>query len=279
MAKHMPSSRPEPERDNRQDAGAKGGVRPGKVRTLLQLAAFVLIPPALYLALRVVDVPSPIAMLATLVAFGCLFKWNLSGQASPFAAGLREILDALEVREPPREDARLYEWVALAILLPFVFAPLEKTGFVDLPAWWYAAMLAAAVVGARALWFLLYPEFGHEPLFWRAVMNRNLRSVRRLLAAGANVEELDPNGNPPLVWAVYRGDLKLLRLLLAAGANPDVSVYAHRRGRLVRVALRDLAEQQIKLTGLWARQRRREVAEELAAASLQRAEVRRGRAA
>jgi len=46
--------------------------------------------------------------------------------------------------------------------------------------------------------------------------------VRRLLAAGANVDERDRTGFTALIWAARRGETESVQLLLAAGADPDL---------------------------------------------------------
>ncbi len=56
----------------------------------------------------------------------------------------------------------------------------------------------------------------------QAVQDNQVDRVRRLIAQGANVDELDANGDAPLIIAAYKGYTDILRLLLEAGA--DVSV-------------------------------------------------------
>ena len=40
-----------------------------------------------------------------------------------------------------------------------------------------------------------------------------------LLAAGANVDKQDDNGNTPLIWAASNGKIEVVKELLKAGAN------------------------------------------------------------
>jgi ankyrin repeat protein len=53
----------------------------------------------------------------------------------------------------------------------------------------------------------------------RAVQNDDAARVKTLIADGANVDELDPNGDAPLVMAAYLGHTEIVRLLLEAGAD------------------------------------------------------------
>ena len=53
----------------------------------------------------------------------------------------------------------------------------------------------------------------------RAVQNNDVAEVKRLIAQGANVNELDANQDAPLVMAAYEGHTEIVRLLLEAGAD------------------------------------------------------------
>jgi ankyrin repeat protein len=53
----------------------------------------------------------------------------------------------------------------------------------------------------------------------KAVKRNDVRGVQQLIAGGANVDELDPNGDAPLVMAAYLGHTDIVRLLLEAGAD------------------------------------------------------------
>jgi ankyrin repeat protein len=56
----------------------------------------------------------------------------------------------------------------------------------------------------------------------KAVKSNDVARVRALIRQGIDVNELDANGDPPLIQAAYRGHTEIVRLLLEAGA--DVSV-------------------------------------------------------
>lgn len=56
-----------------------------------------------------------------------------------------------------------------------------------------------------------------------AVMNGDLRALRDLLAAGANVNEQDEQGWTPLNWAAGHGDVEAVKLLLDHGADPTLT--------------------------------------------------------
>ena len=53
----------------------------------------------------------------------------------------------------------------------------------------------------------------------KAVNSNDAAAVRKLIAQGANVDELEPNGDAPLVMAAYLGHTEIVRLLLEAGAD------------------------------------------------------------
>ena len=53
----------------------------------------------------------------------------------------------------------------------------------------------------------------------RAIENNDTAAVRKLIEQGANVDELEPNGDAPLVMAAYLGHAEIVRLLLDAGAD------------------------------------------------------------
>ncbi len=53
----------------------------------------------------------------------------------------------------------------------------------------------------------------------KAVQNNDAVRVAALIADGANVDELDPNGDAPLVMAAYLGHAAVVKLLLEAGAD------------------------------------------------------------
>ena len=53
----------------------------------------------------------------------------------------------------------------------------------------------------------------------KAVNQNDVAAVRKLIAQGVNVDELEPNGDAPLVMAAYEGHTEIVRLLLEAGAD------------------------------------------------------------
>jgi len=52
-----------------------------------------------------------------------------------------------------------------------------------------------------------------------AVRRNDVAATQRLINEGANVDELEPNGDAPLVIAAYLGHTAVVRLLLEAGAD------------------------------------------------------------
>lgn len=52
-----------------------------------------------------------------------------------------------------------------------------------------------------------------------AVNNNDGSAVKKLIAQGVNVSELDSNQDAPLVMAAYKGYSEIVRLLLEAGAD------------------------------------------------------------
>jgi ankyrin repeat protein len=65
----------------------------------------------------------------------------------------------------------------------------------------------------------------------KAVQRNDAAAVKTLIARGVNVNELDANGDAPLVMAAYKGHTDILRLLLEAGADltavdPDMKATA-----------------------------------------------------
>lgn len=53
----------------------------------------------------------------------------------------------------------------------------------------------------------------------KAVQKNDAARVAALIADGADVDELDPNGDAPLVMAAYLGHTEVVKLLLEAGAD------------------------------------------------------------
>src|SRR5262245_39650674 len=57
----------------------------------------------------------------------------------------------------------------------------------------------------------------------KAVKSGDLLSVRKLVAARADVNAPSGDGSTPLLWAVHNSELEIVKVLLAAGAKPDVA--------------------------------------------------------
>lgn len=53
----------------------------------------------------------------------------------------------------------------------------------------------------------------------KAIEKNDAAAVQKLIAQGANVDELEPNGDAPLVMAAYLGHNEIVRALLEAGAD------------------------------------------------------------
>ena len=53
----------------------------------------------------------------------------------------------------------------------------------------------------------------------KAVQANDAAAVKKLIAQGANVNELDASGDAPLVMAAYQGRTEIVKLLLEAGAD------------------------------------------------------------
>ena len=53
----------------------------------------------------------------------------------------------------------------------------------------------------------------------KAVQKNDVAGVNALIAQGSDVNELDPNGDAPLVMAAYKGHTAIVRALLEAGAD------------------------------------------------------------
>ena len=55
----------------------------------------------------------------------------------------------------------------------------------------------------------------------QAVLLGDVAGLARVLAEGADIDQLDEQGNTALHWAVFRGDREAVALLLERGANPN----------------------------------------------------------
>jgi ankyrin repeat protein len=56
----------------------------------------------------------------------------------------------------------------------------------------------------------------------KAVQANDIAQVRKLVAQGTNVNELDQNQDAPLIMAAYKGYAEIVKLLLEAGADVTV---------------------------------------------------------
>jgi hypothetical protein len=65
------------------------------------------------------------------------------------------------------------------------------------------------------------PAYAGDATLLDAAYAGNVTAARRLLDAGANVNEADENGYTPLHWAAFEGNAALVKLLLAHGAHPN----------------------------------------------------------
>ena len=54
-----------------------------------------------------------------------------------------------------------------------------------------------------------------------AARNANLEEVRKLIAAGSDVNVPEADGTSALLWAAHQGDVELVNLLLKAGADAN----------------------------------------------------------
>src|SRR5262245_15596749 len=56
-----------------------------------------------------------------------------------------------------------------------------------------------------------------------AARDADIAEVRKLIAAGSDVNAADPDGTSPLLWAAHQGDAELASLLLEAKADPNAA--------------------------------------------------------
>jgi hypothetical protein len=56
-----------------------------------------------------------------------------------------------------------------------------------------------------------------------AARDADIAEVRRLIAAGSDVNAVDPDGTSPLLWAAHQADAELVSLLLEAKADPNAA--------------------------------------------------------
>jgi ankyrin repeat protein len=63
-------------------------------------------------------------------------------------------------------------------------------------------------------------EFGHTPLQYTAIYDRNINIAKRLIEQGANCNDLNIRGSTPLHFAAGMGNARMVKLLIEEGADP-----------------------------------------------------------
>ena len=58
-----------------------------------------------------------------------------------------------------------------------------------------------------------------------AALEADIPKAKRLLDAGADINEIDDSQSTPLMWAVHSGDIKIVKFLIAEGANVRAKAY------------------------------------------------------
>lgn len=81
------------------------------------------------------------------------------------------------------------------------------------------AVFTAAVVAAT---ITVSPAFGSGNIVDAARMD-DLDQSRQLIKAGADIDQPEPDGTTPLLWAVYNSSPTLAKMLLDAGADPNIA--------------------------------------------------------
>jgi ankyrin repeat protein len=81
-------------------------------------------------------------------------------------------------------------------------------------------LLQAALSGAIAA---LLGSSAWSATVATAARDANVDEVRRLIAAGSDVNEPEADGTTPLLWAAHQGSPELVSLLLKAGADADAA--------------------------------------------------------
>lgn len=83
------------------------------------------------------------------------------------------------------------------------------------------AASAVSTITVSAIW--LAPLAHASGTLSDAVRAANLERSQELIKSGANVNEAEPDGTTPLLWAVYHSSHDLVQALLDAGADPNVA--------------------------------------------------------
>ena len=58
-----------------------------------------------------------------------------------------------------------------------------------------------------------------------AALEADITAAKRLIEAGADVNETDDSQSTPLMWAVHSGDVSIVKFLISEGANVDAKAY------------------------------------------------------
>lgn len=98
----------------------------------------------------------------------------------------------------------------------------EKTVLEGLRASMVRRLLTASVVAALALG-TAGGAVASDAAVVTAARDGDLAKVRQLIGAGADVNQPEPDGSTPLLWAAYHSDVEMVKALLAAGADPDAA--------------------------------------------------------
>lgn len=86
----------------------------------------------------------------------------------------------------------------------------------------------------------LFPEINNvQNTLWLAIENNNLDAAEALLHKGANVEEIGPHNETPLIHALRHDNAPLLNILLSAKADPNQFAPQGQRALFYTLALKN----------------------------------------
>lgn len=78
-------------------------------------------------------------------------------------------------------------------------------------------------------------------LLFAAVEHGDFDEVKKMIDAGVDVNQMNPKGRTPLMWAAYYGHDKIVELLLEAKADPNIVATEFRSGaRAIDLAIRPI---------------------------------------